>query len=172
MKTEKTTKMNTYLSFVLDSEVFATDVKYVLEILENRPVTKVPRTPDYIRGVINLRGSVLPVVDLRTIFNLPLKKEDKDTIIVVLSVDMNGERITLGGLVDSVSEVMEINEATIEPPPSIGSSYKAKFIEGMLKKEEDFIMLLDVDKIFSDQELSAVMDSKVQAPDAKEKDAD
>ena len=162
MTEENVATMSTYLSFILDNEVFATDVKYVLEILDVKPVTRVPKAPDYINGVINLRGTVLPVVDLRKIFNLPAIETNEETCIVVLNVELNGEQFTLGALVDAVSEVLEIDPDTIEPAPSIGGSYKARFIEGMWKKAEDFIMLLDVNKIFSDKEMNAVLDSKEQ----------
>lgn len=157
--TEKGTTMSTYLSFVLDNELFATDVKNVLEILELKPVTRVPRAPEYITGVINLRGSVLPVVDLRKIFRLG-DANQKEKNIVVLTMEQKDERITLGALVDEVKEVIDVSSGDVEPAPSIGTSYRSRFIQGMLKKEEEFIMLLDVLKIFSDQELSAVKESR------------
>ncbi len=160
---ETSSKTNTYLSFVMDNEVFATDVKYVLEILEVKPVTRVPRAPDYINGVLNLRGSVLPVVDLRKIFNLPGIEFDEETCIIVLTVDLDGEKIMLGALVDAVREVMEIANDNIEPAPSIGTSYKAKFIQGMLNQGDNFVMLLDVNKIFSSHELSAVKETVEKA---------
>ena len=151
--------ISTNLSFMLDDEVFATDVKNVLEILEVKPITKVPKSPDYIKGVINLRGSVLPVVDLKRIFGLPPIKIDEDTCIIVLSVEIDGEQITLGALVDAVKEVLEISGETIEPPPSIGNKYRTSFIEGMWKKNEDFIMLLNVNNVFAREELVVIQDS-------------
>lgn len=160
MKTEEVTNnIRTNLSFILDHEVFATDVKNVLEILEVRPITRVPKSPDYIKGVINLRGSVLPVVDLRQIFGLAPVEIDEDTCIIVLNVEIDGENITLGALVDAVKEVLEIASDAIEPSPSIGNKYNAKFIHGMWKKGDDFIMLLNVNHIFAREELDMIQES-------------
>ncbi len=136
--------ISTNLSFMLDNEVFATNVENVLEILEVKPITKVPKSPEYIKGVINLRGSVLPVVDLKRVFGLPPVEISEDTCIIVLSVNIDGEQITLGALVDAVTEVLEIAQDTIEPAPSIGNKYNADFLQGMWKKDDDFIMLLNV----------------------------
>ena len=160
MKNEEVTNsISTNLSFMLDNEVFATNVENVLEILEVKPITKVPKSPEYIKGVINLRGSVLPVVDLKKVFGLPPVEIKEDTCIIVLSVDIDGEQITLGALVDAVSEVLEIASDTIEPAPSIGNKYNANFIQGMWKKDEDFIMLLNVNNVFAREELSVIQES-------------
>ena len=160
MKNEEVTNsISTNLSFMLDNEVFATNVENVLEILEVKPITKVPKSPEYIKGVINLRGSVLPVVDLKRIFGLPPVEINEDTCIIVLSVEIDGEQITLGALVDAVSEVLEIEQDTIEPAPSIGNKYNANFLQGMWKKDEDFIMLLNVNNVFAREELSVIQES-------------
>ena len=160
MNNEKVTNsITTNLSFKLDNEVFATDVENVLEILEVKPITKVPKSPEYIKGVINLRGSVLPVVDLKRIFGLPPVEINEDTCIIVLSVEIDGEQVTLGALVDAVSEVLEIEQDTIEPAPSIGNKYNANFLQGMWKKDEDFIMLLNVNNVFAREELSVIQES-------------
>lgn len=160
MKNEEVTNsISTNLSFMLDNEVFATNVENVLEILEVKPITKVPKSPDYIKGVINLRGSVLPVVDLKLIFGLPPVEINEDTCIIVLSVEIDGEQIILGALVDAVSEVLEIAQDTIEPAPSIGNKYNADFLQGMWKKDENFIMLLNVNNVFASEELSVIQES-------------
>ena len=160
MKNEEVTNsVTTNLSFMLDDEVYATDVENVLEILEVKPITKIPRSPEYIKGVINLRGSVLPVVDLKKVFGLPPVEINEDTCIIVLSVEIDGEQITLGALVDAVSEVLEIEQDTIEPAPSIGNKYNANFLQGMWKKDEDFIMLLNVNNVFAREELSVIQES-------------
>ena len=160
MNNEKVTNsITTNLSFLLDNELFATDVENVLEILEVKPITKVPKSPEYIKGVINLRGSVLPVVDLKRIFGLPPVEINEDTCIIVLSVEIEGEQITLGALVDAVSEVLEIEQDTIEPAPSIGNKYNANFLQGMWRKDEDFIMLLNVNNVFAREELSVIKES-------------
>jgi purine-binding chemotaxis protein CheW len=169
MKNEKVTNsISTNLSFILENEVFATDVENVLEILEVKPITRVPKSPDYIKGVINLRGSVLPVVDLKRIFGLPPVEINEDTCIIVLSVDIDGEQITLGALVDAVSEVLEIATDSIEPAPSIGNKYSADFLQGMWKKDEDFIMLLNVNNVFAQEELSVIRESAENQPDTIE----
>jgi purine-binding chemotaxis protein CheW len=156
---ENTTTLKSYLSFQLGDEMFAADVSKVLEILEMRPITKVPRCPSYMRGVINLRGSVLPVLDTRIKFGLETRDDTVDTCIVVLRVLMEGEPLTLGALVDSVEEVLELTDADIEAPPSIGSKFNPEYMHGMVKMDDTFIMILNVDKVFSGDELMAVTDS-------------
>lgn len=145
--------LTSYLSFRLGEEMFSADVSKVLEILEMRPITKVPRSPSYMRGVINLRGSVLPVLDTRIKFGMPATEDTVDTCIVVLNVIMEGEPLTLGALVDSVEEVLELTEADIEAPPTIGSKFNPEFMHGMVKMDDNFIMVLNVDKVFSTDEL-------------------
>lgn len=172
MKNEETVQsISTNLSFVLDQEIFATNVEHVLEILEVKPFTKVPKSPDFLKGVINLRGSVLPVVDLRRIFGLPSVEIGEDTCIVVLSVEIDGEQITLGGLVDAVKEVLEIPNDQVEAAPSIGNKYNADFIQGMWKKDDDFIMLLDVNGVFDREELEAIQETSQEEAEATEVDA-
>lgn len=145
-----------YLTFVLDAEVFAVDVSKVREILEMSSITKVPQMPDFMRGVINLRGCVVPVIDLRLKFCMAEAAQTVNTCIVVVEVDMDGERIVLGALADSVQEVIEIDPAQIEPAPHIGSNLKTEFIRGMGKHDGRFVMILDIDKVFSSNELAAV----------------
>jgi len=156
---EETNSISTNLSFMLDNEIFATDVENVLEILEVRPITKIPKSPDYIKGVINLRGTVLPIVDLKRIFGLPFVEITEETCIIVLSVEIDGEQINIGALVDAVREVLEIAKDTIEPAPSIGNKYNANFIQGMWKKDEDFIMLLNVNNVFASEELNVIQET-------------
>ena len=146
--------IQTYLSFRLGEETFATDVQKVLNILELKPITKVPHAPEFMRGVINLRGNVLPVIDMRVKFGMTKIETSVDTCIIVLNVAINGEEVMLGILVDAVSEVLEIDENLIEPSPSIGTRYKAEFLKGMWRNGEDsFIMLLNIDLIFSTDEV-------------------
>ena len=142
-----------YLSFQLGDELFAADVSKVLEILELRPITRVPKAPDYMRGVINLRGSVLPVLDTRIKFGFLAKEDTVDTCIVVLHVNLDGDLITLGAMVDSVEEVLELTDEQIELPPSIGSKFNPEYLKGMYRNDDHFIMILDVDKVFSTGEL-------------------
>lgn len=111
------------------------------------------------KGVINLRGAVLPLIDTRIKFDMPETEYTPNTCILVLDIDLNGEPVHVGALVDSVQEVIEIDDAQIQPPPSIGSKYRSEFIEGMAKINEEFIMLLNMDLIFSTSELSLLKDS-------------
>ncbi len=153
-ETQTTGTVTSYLSFRLGDEMFAADVGKVLEILELCPITKVPRSPSYMRGVINLRGKVLPVLDTRIKFGIPASEDNVDTCIVVLDVDMDGESLHLGALVDSVEEVLELGPSDIEPPPTLGSKFNPEYIYGMVKREESFTMILKVDKVFSADELA------------------
>ena len=145
--------IQTYLSFKLGEEVFAINVSKVLNILEMKPITKVPKSPDYLKGVINLRGTVLPVVDLRLKFGLPENKITVDTNIIVLSIEKENEEIMVGILIDSVREVLEFKTEEIAPSPAIGTKYNAGFIKGMWRVDENFIMILDIDRVFSIEEI-------------------
>jgi purine-binding chemotaxis protein CheW len=153
------TTINSYLSFKLGDELFAANVAKVLEILELTKITKVPKAPAYMRGVINLRGNVLPVVDARIKFNMQKTEDTVNTCIVVLDIQMDGDSINVGILVDSVQEVLEITEDEIKPPPSIGSKYKSDFIQGMVKNEEEFIMILNIDTVLSSNELTMLQET-------------
>jgi purine-binding chemotaxis protein CheW len=145
-----------YLTFRLGEEIFGLDVGKVREILDMTTITKIPRTPEFLRGVINLRGNVVPVVDMRLKFGLPAVENTVDTCIVVTEVALEGETTVLGALVDSVQEVFELEPGQIEPAPRIGTRLRTEFILGMGKRDGKFIMLLDVDKVFSSDELSLV----------------
>ena len=150
------TETTQYLTFKLAEEIFALDVAKVREILEFSTVTKVPQTPDFMRGVINLRGSVVPVIDLRLKFGMSKTEKTVNTCIIVVEVEMDGENIILGALADSVQEVIELEPQQIEAAPHIGSRLKTDFIKGMGKIGNRFIMMLDIDKVFSSEELAAV----------------
>ena len=149
---EKESGFQTYLSFQLNTEVFAINVAMVLNILEMKHITRVPKAPDYIKGVINLRGTVLPVLDMRIRFGLPEMMNTVDTSIIVLSLDFNGEEFRIGILVDAVKEVLELKSAEITPSPAIGSKYNSDFIEGMWRQNDSFIMILDIVKVFTSDE--------------------
>ncbi len=162
MNKEELEQINSYLTFKLGEEEFAAHVSRVLSIMEMVKITKVPKSPDYMQGVINLRGQVLPVVDTRIKFGMTPTEFTANTCIVVMEVNVNGEEVQVGTLVDSVQEVLEITEDQIQPPPSIGSKYKSEFISGMAKVEEKFIMILDMDKVFSAEEMMNVQASTEQ----------
>lgn len=152
-----------YLSFRLGEETFAVDVAKVREILDFDTITKVPQTPDFMRGVINLRGSVVPVVDMRLKFGMSRTEQSVNTCIVVMEVVTEGETIILGSLADSVQEVLDLEPEQIEPAPRIGTRLNTEFLKGMGKHNEQFIMILDIDKLFSADELDAVRENDGQA---------
>ena len=156
---EEKLTLNSYLSFKLGEETFASNVSKVLNILEMMKITKVPKSPTYMKGVINLRGSVLPLVDTRLKFGMAQTEITTNTCILVLNVEVDGESINIGALVDSVQEVLELEESDIQPPPNIGSKYKSEFIYGMVKSNEEFIMLLDMDKVFSVDDIVLLNDA-------------
>lgn len=149
-----------YLTFKLAEEVFSLDVSKVREILELTNITKVPRTPEYMRGVINLRGSVVPVVDLRLKFGMSATENTINTCIIVVEVKMDDEIIVLGALADSVQEVVEMEPDHIEAAPHIGTRLNTEFIRGMGKVDNHFVMILDIDKVFSEYELTTIVQNQ------------
>jgi purine-binding chemotaxis protein CheW len=155
-----------YLTFELEDEVFALDISKVREVLDFTTVTKVPRTPDFMRGVINLRGSVVPVVDMRLKFGMTKTEKTVNTCIIIVEVTLDGETTVLGALADSVQEVMDLEPDQIEPAPKIGTRLRTEFIKGMGKHDSKFIMILDIDKVFSADELALVQDAGGAAPEA------
>lgn len=147
-------EIQSYLTFRLGDEIFAANVKSVLEILEIPRITKVPHSPDSMRGVINLRGNVMPVINTRLRFGLPDVPDTITSCVVVLDVNVEKQNVTLGAVVDAVHEVIEISDEDLQPAPTIGSKYKPDFIRGMFKLNDQFIMVLDLDLIFSSDEAS------------------
>ena len=148
--------LHSYLSFYLGDEEFATHVSKVLNILEKTEITEVPKSPEYMKGVINLRGTVLPVIDTRIKFGMSPTEYTANTCIVVMEVEMDGDTVQVGALVDSVQAVLELDDSQIQPPPSIGSKYRSEFIYGMAKNNEKFIMLLNMEKIFSSDDIVSI----------------
>lgn len=145
-----------YLTFKLEDEVFALDISKVREVLDYTTITKVPRTPDFMRGVINLRGSVVPVVDMKLKFGMPRTERTVNTCIIIAEVKIDGESAVLGALADSVQEVIDLEPDHIEPAPKIGTKLNTDFIKGMGKQNERFIIILAIDKVFSSDELAIV----------------
>ncbi|MBD3381485.1 MAG: chemotaxis protein CheW [candidate division Zixibacteria bacterium] len=146
------------VSFKLGEEEFGVDILKVQEINRLVEITKVPRTPDFVEGVINLRGKVIPIIDLRKRFGLNLKDNDKDTRIVVIDIDGS----IMGMIVDAVSEVLRLPESTIEPAPEIATSIDSEYIRGVAKLEDRLLIFLDLSKVFSQQE-RAVMNQIQQS---------
>ncbi|NJC89325.1 MAG: chemotaxis protein CheW [Desulfuromonas sp.] len=151
-----------YVTFCLGEELFGVEVARAREILDLVPVTKVPQTPDYLLGVINLRGQVVPVVDLRVKMGLPKAETTRDSCIIVIEVQVDGEVMTVGGLADSVREVLELRDDLIEPAPRLGTKLKTEFIAGMGKLDEQFLILLEIDRVFSSEELAVVQEMQTE----------
>jgi purine-binding chemotaxis protein CheW len=150
------TETKQYLTFKLGNEIFATEVAKVREVLDFTQITAIPRTPEFMRGVINLRGSVVPVVDLRLCLNMSRTEQTTNTCIVVLEVLLESEAIVIGALADSVEEVIDLDPDQIGPAPQIGMQVRTDFIKGMGKRDSQFIMILDIDRVFSADELGAM----------------
>jgi purine-binding chemotaxis protein CheW len=129
-------------------------------------LTKVPKSPDYMKGVINLRGQVLPVIDTRLKFGMEETEYTHNTCIIVMDLEMEGETVDIGAIVDEVISVVEIKESQVEPPPSIGANYKSDFIYGMAKVEEEFVMLLDMQQVLSSEEIADIARNTQQASSA------
>ena len=155
-----------YLTFKLGDDVFAVDVAKVREILDFTPATRVPGTPAFMRGVINVRGNVVPVVDMRLKFGMSGTEKTVDTCIVVLEITVDEERCVLGALVDSVQEVFELESSQIEPPPRIGTRWRTEFIKGIGKRGSGLLIILDIDRVFSLSEI-ATMGETVDGPTGK-----
>lgn len=168
MKETKSTETSQYLTFKIGEEIFALEVSQVREVLDMTRITRVPRAPDFMRGVINVRGSVVPVVDLRLKFGLTRTENTVDTRIVVMEINLDGEATVLGALADSVNEVIELEPSCIENPPRIGMRWKTEFIKGIGKREDvdaKFIIILDIDRVFSTDELALVSDVETAGAD-------
>ncbi|AAR34014.1 chemotaxis protein CheW [Geobacter sulfurreducens] len=150
------TETRQYLTFTLAGEVFAVDVAKVREILEWSSITKVPQTPEFMRGVINLRGSVVPVIDLRQKFGMPETERSINTCIIVVEVETGAETLVLGMLADSVQEVFELESGNIEPAPRIGTKLDTSFLKGMGKHGDAFLIILDIDRVFGGDDLAGL----------------
>jgi purine-binding chemotaxis protein CheW len=148
------TEANQYLTFKLSEEVYALDIGKVREVLDFTSVTKVPRTPEFMRGVINLRGSVVPVVDLKLKFGMPMTEKTVNTCVIITEVTTDGDTTVLGCLADSVQEVLELGQEQISAPPRIGTRLRTEFITGMGKRDDRFLIILDIDRVFSADELA------------------
>ncbi len=149
-------KARQYLAFVLGQETFAMEIRSIKEVIQYGDLTQVPMMPDFVRGVINLRGSVVPVLDLAVRFGRAPSPVARRTCVVVLEVEHLGEALVLGIIVDQVRAVLDIGAADIEPPPAFGSSLRTDFLAGIGKVEGEFVIILDVDNVLSLEELAAI----------------
>jgi len=153
------------LTFKLAEEIFGVDIQSVREVLDFTSITKVPQTPDYMRGVINLRGAVVPVIDLKHKFNMGHTEKSVNTCIIIVEVDMGDEIVVLGALADSVQEVVEFDGSNIEDAPKIGTQLNTAFIKGMAKKDEGFTIILDIDSVFSMDDIGSLAEQPVSVAD-------
>jgi purine-binding chemotaxis protein CheW len=147
-----------YLTFMVGQELFALGILAVREIIEYHKLTLVPMMPEAIRGVINLRGSVVPVVDLSARFGRPPSEVTKRTCIVIVELELDGDRQVVGVIVDAVNQVLDIPARDIEPPPTFGTKIRSHFIQGMGKVDGKFIVLLDAERVLSIEQVSALAD--------------
>lgn len=159
MKVECETKRaqaGKYLTFKLAAEEYGLEILKVQEIIKMMEITKVPRTPDFVRGVINLRGKVIPVVDLRLKFGMESKETTDKTCVIVVQVRRQESVVTMGIIVDEVSEVLDISGEEIEDAPSFGTSVDTRFILGMAKAKGSVKILLDINKVLASEEIAAL----------------
>lgn len=153
-----------YLSFLIAGEEYALGILQVREIIEYDTVTRVPSAPDWIRGVTNLRGSVLSVVDLAMKFGFPPSTPHRRSCIVVVEVTFQGERMVMGVLTDAVGQVLELGPGDVEPPPAFGTPIHADYLIGMGRAGKKFILLLDIDRVLNTQELRAASAAATELP--------
>ncbi|MBU0934140.1 MAG: chemotaxis protein CheW [Spirochaetes bacterium] len=160
------TTINQFLTFTLNEEQYAVPVSKVREVLEYTRITKLPRTSEYMKGIINLRGSGVPVIDLRLKFGMPETSVAKDTAIIVLDVDGGDGAVVVGALADAVHEVVEIPKDQVEPAPRFGTRLAAEFIQGVGKRDDVFIIILDIDRIFNSDEVAMLRSTEAVSPEA------
>lgn len=149
-----------YLTFQLGEEIFAFDVLRINEVLEVTQITRIPGANESMVGVINLRGSVVPVVDLRKKLNMAEKERSIDTAIIIIDTEYGEGKVTLGVLVDAAKKVIMLDKSQLEPPPKVGMNLNIDYITAIGKQDNNFIILLNSDKIFSEEELVAASEVK------------
>jgi purine-binding chemotaxis protein CheW len=155
MNTDSSTPLQ-YLTFVLSGEVFAMDIRTVREIIQHGALTAVPLMPNFVRGVINLRGAVVPVIDLQARFGRGLAQVGGKTCIIVIDASSDGEKMELGLMVDAVSEVIDIAQAQIEPPPQFGTTIQRDFIHGLGKVEGEFVVILAPERALNIDDMALI----------------
>ena len=169
MDTNEMNETTQYLTFRLGDEMFAINVSQVREILDITSITRVPSAPEFMRGVINVRGSVVPVIDLRLKFEMSKTETTVDSRIVVMELSLDGDKTVLGAMADSVHDVIDLETENIEAPPKIGSKWRTEFIRGIGKSNDDFIIILDIDRIFSTNELTIIQETGDQDEQIEDK---
>jgi purine-binding chemotaxis protein CheW len=158
VKTKPEAKPLKYLTFALGDDIFAMDIRCVLEIIQHGIMTVVPLMPNFVRGVLNLRGAVVPVIDLQARFGRAPAEFGKMTCIIIFDASHDGEKTALGLVVDSVSEVIAIPQAQIEPPPQFGAIIKRDFIQGLGKVDGKFVVILEPDRALDIEEMAQLVE--------------
>jgi purine-binding chemotaxis protein CheW len=153
MATDARSDSQRFLTMTLGNELFAIDIFSVREILDYTDITRIPQTPDFMRGVVNVRGSAVPVIDLRMKFGLGQVERTLNTRIVIVEIKREDAVSVMGALADSVKEVLELETDRIDPPPRMGAAVRADFIRGIGKHGDRFLLVLDVDKVFSSEDI-------------------
>lgn len=155
-----------YLTFTLGKDIFAVEIAPIREIIEYPGLTGIPMTPEFLRGVINLRGAVVPVIDLAVRFGRPLTPVGRRTCVVIVEISGDTESLPLGILVDGVNEVLEVDADKVEDRPDFGLGLRPDFVRGMIKREGGFIVILDTSKVLSTAELEKLVERQANTLDA------
>lgn len=171
MSNEDKNEAKQYLTFKLADEIFAINVAQVREVLDVTSITQIPRAPEFMRGVINVRGSVVPVVDLRVKFDIARTEITADSRIVVIEILLDGDLTVLGAMADSVHDVIVLETENIEAPPKVDSKWRTEFIKGIGKNNDEFIIILDIDRVFSTNELAAIHETGSPQEEQKEENS-
>jgi len=156
MPGSEVSQLNQYLTFTLGEELFAIDIAWVKEILDDTKITAIPMLPECIRGVINVRGRAVPVVDLRLSFHMPKTEMTVNTCVIICELEFDAEAAAVGFLADSVQEVVELRPDQIDPPPRMGTRIDSRRIKGMGRRDDQFIIILDMEQILSDQDIGVL----------------
>lgn len=154
---------NTYLSFLIHGELFAINVAKVLEVLQKQPITQVPNAPEYIRGIINFRGEIVPVFETRVRFRFPPRPQEDAYVIIVLDLSNQENVFRIGAIVDRVKDVINIEDSEIKPVPPMSKEFNTDFLQGIYKKDKDFLMLLNIEKVFSSDEIHTITETAVDS---------
>lgn len=167
---EEASSQEKFLTFTLGSEFFALNIYSVREILDMTEITRIPQAPHFMRGVVNVRGNAVPVIDLRLKFGLGAIETTLNTRIIIIEIEREDEVSVIGAIADSVKEVLEIESHLIDQPPKMGAKIKTDFIRGIGKRNDKFILLLDIGKVFSEDELTSLsgMESPVRVDQGQE----
>lgn len=150
------TSISMYITFKMGDELFAIDVKYVREVIDLSPIARVPTAPAHLRGVVNVRGKAVPVVDLRRKFGLLDRPPTVHSRILILELNVEHESYIVGGLADSVHDVIELSAKELAPPPRLASRWRSEVITGLAQRDAEFVMMLDVERVFELDDLGTL----------------